>query len=115
MAKGLNKVLLIGWVEGDAEMRRTPNGQHVTTFSLSTPRTWTSPDGESHEESEWFNIVAWGDLAEHCYEQLKKGMRVFVEGRLQTRGWEDKAGRKHFRTEVVAYEMIVLSDSSKLT
>ena len=111
MNKGLNKVMLIGRVDGTPEMRHTPSGRPVTSFSITTPRSWTSPDGERHEESEWFNIVAWGNLAELCAKRLSNGQRVYIEGRLQTRGWEDSSGRKHFRTEVVAHEMIALSDS----
>jgi single-strand DNA-binding protein len=111
MKKGLNKVMLIGWLDGDPETRYTPNGRAVTSFSISTPRTWTSSEGERVEEAEWFNIVAWGALAEVCQQHFVKGDQVYVEGRLQTRGWEDSNGRKHFRTEVVAHEVIVLSGS----
>jgi single-strand DNA-binding protein len=110
MARGLNKVLLIGYLGCDPEMRYTPSGRPVTSFSLSTSRSWTSPEGERREETEWFNIVAWGNLAEICKQYLAKGHQVYVEGRLQTRGWEDETGKKHFRTEVVASEMIMLGD-----
>lgn len=113
MERGLNKVLLIGRVDGDPEMRHTPSGQPVSTFSLSTPRTWIASDGEKREESEWFNIVAWGKLAERCAEKLSAGKQVYVEGRLQTRGWEDSQGRKHVRTEVVAQDLITLSEVSE--
>jgi single-strand DNA-binding protein len=108
MARGLNKVLLIGHLGRDPEMRYTPSGRPVTSFSLSTSRSWTSNDGERREETEWFNIVAWGNLAEICNQYLSKGQQVYIEGRLQTRGWEDETGKKHFRTEVVANEMIML-------
>lgn len=110
MARGLNKVLLIGFLGRDPEMRYTPSGRPVTSFSLSTPRSWTSADGERREETEWFNIVTWGNLAEICKQYLTKGQQVYVEGRLQTRGWEDESGKKHFRTEVVANEMIMLGN-----
>ena len=110
MARGLNKVLLIGYLGCDPEMRYTPSGRPVTSFSLSTSRSWTSPEGERREETEWFNIVAWGNLAEICKQYLSKGHQVYIEGRLQTRGWEDETGKKHFRTEVVANEMIMLGD-----
>lgn len=110
MSKGLNKVMIIGWVDGDFEMRYTPSGRPVTSFSVATSRTWTSSEGEPHEETEWFNVVAWGNLAEMGHEKLARGRRVYIEGRLQTRHWEDDNGRKHFRTEVVAHEMIPLSD-----
>jgi single-strand DNA-binding protein len=77
---------------------------------VATSRTWTSADGERREETEWFNVVAWGNLAEICKAHLAKSQQVYVEGRLQTRGWEDEDGKKHFRTELVANEMILLGD-----
>jgi single-strand DNA-binding protein len=110
MARGLNKVLLIGHLGSDPEMRYTPSGRPVTSFSLATSRSWTSPEGERREETEWFNIVSWGNLAEICKQYLSKGQQIYIEGRLQTRGWEDETGKKHFRTEVVANEMIMLSN-----
>lgn len=110
MARGLNKVLLIGGLGCDPEMRYTPSGRPVTSFSLATSRSWTSSDGERREETEWFNIVTWGNLAEICKQHLSKGQQVYIEGRLQTRGWEDETGKKHFRTEVVANEMIMLGN-----
>ena len=110
MNKGLYKVMIIGWVDGVPEIRYTPSGRPVASFSIATSRTWTSSEGEQHEETEWFNVVAWGNLAELCNKLLTKGHQVYIEGRLQTRGWEDDNGRKHFRTEVVAHEMIALSD-----
>jgi single-strand DNA-binding protein len=110
MARGLNKVLLIGMLGRDPEMRYTPSGRPVTSFSLATSRSWTSPEGERREETEWFNIIAWGNLAEICRQYLTKGQQVYIEGRLQTRGWEDETGKKHFRTEVVASEMIMLGN-----
>lgn len=108
MVKGLNKVLLIGRLDGPVEIRHTPNGRSVATFTLTVPRTWTSSDGEQFAETEWFNVVAWGSLAETCGDDLNDETRVYVEGRLQTRSWEDNTGRKHFRTEVVAQEIITL-------
>jgi single-strand DNA-binding protein len=110
MGRGLNKVLLIGNLGRDPEMRYTPNGKPVTSFSLAATRNWVSADGERHDETEWFNVVAWGNLAEICNQHLNKGQKVYVEGRLQTRSWEDENGQKHFRTEVVASEMIILTD-----
>lgn len=110
MARGLNKVMIIGHVGREPEMRYTPSGRPVTSFSVATSRTWTSAEGERREETEWFNIVAWGTLAEICKSHLSKGQQVYVEGRLQTRGWEDETGKKHFRTELVANEMILLGD-----
>jgi single-strand DNA-binding protein len=110
MARGLNKVMIIGHVGREPEMRYTPSGRPVTSFSVATSRTWTSAEGERREETEWFNVVAWGNLAEICKSHLTKGQQVYVEGRLQTRGWEDESGKKHFRTELVANEMILLGD-----
>lgn len=110
MGRGLNKVMIIGHLGRDPEMRYTPSGRPVTSFSVATNRTWTSAEGERREEVEWFNVVAWGALAEICKSQLQKGKQVYVEGRLQTRGWEDEDGKKHFRTELVANEMIMLGD-----
>lgn len=112
MGRGLNKVMIIGNVGRDPEMRYTPSGRPVTNFSVATSRTWTSAEGERNEETEWFNIVAWGNLAEICKTHLTKGQQVYVEGRLQTRGWEDDTGKKHFRTELVANEMILLGSLS---
>ena len=110
MGRGLNKVIIIGYVGRDPEMRYTPSGRPVTSFSVATSRTWVSAEGERREETEWFNVVAWGNLAEICKAHLTKGQQVYVEGRLQTRGWEDESGKKHFRTELVANEMILLGD-----
>ncbi len=108
--RGLNKVMIIGQVGRDPEMRFTPNGCPVATFPVATTRTWVAGNGDRREETEWFNVVAWGGLAEICKQRLRKGMYVYVEGRLQTRGWEDEAGRRHYRTELVANEMIVLGE-----
>ncbi len=110
MGRGLNKVMIIGLVGREPEMRYTPSGRPVTSFSVATSRNWTSADGERREETEWFNVVAWGNLAEICKTHLTKNQQVYVEGRLQTRGWEDENGKKHFRTELVANEMILLGD-----
>lgn len=110
MSRGLNKVLLIGRLGRDPEMRYTPSGRPVTTFSIASSRTWNTSDGERRSETEWFNIVAWGSLAEICKQFLTKGQQVYIEGRLQTRRWEDSEGNKHATTEVVANEMIILGD-----
>jgi len=110
MGRGLNKVIIIGVLGRDPEMRYTPSGRPVTSFSVATSRTWVSAEGERREETEWFNVVAWGNLAEICKAHLTKNQQVYVEGRLQTRGWEDETGKKHFRTELVANEMILLGD-----
>jgi single-strand DNA-binding protein len=108
MARGLNKVMIIGNLGRDPEMRYTPSGKPVTSFSVASSRRWVDSNEERREETEWFNIVAWGNLAEICHQQLHKGQQVYIEGRLQTRSWEDGNGQRHFRTEVVANEMIIL-------
>lgn len=110
MSRGLNKVLIIGHLGRDPEMRYTPSGRPVTTFSVATSRSWKTSEGERRTETEWFNIVAWGSLAEICNQYLKKGQQVYIEGRLQTRRWEDDDGNKRSTTEVVAREMTMLGD-----
>jgi single-strand DNA-binding protein len=110
MSRGLNKVMIIGHLGRDPEMRYTPSGRPVTTFTVATSRSWNTVDGERHSETEWFNIVAWGNLAEICKQYLTKGQQVYIEGRLQTRRWEDKEGNKHSSVEVVANEMMMLGD-----
>jgi single-strand DNA-binding protein len=108
MARGLNKVLIIGNLCRDPEMRYTPSGKPVTAFSVAVSRTWVTSAGERREATEWFNAVAWGNLAEVCNQYLRKGSRVYLEGRLQTRAWTDPEGQRHSRTEVVAAEMVML-------
>lgn len=110
MSRGLNKVMIIGHLGRDPEMRYTPSGKPVTTFTVATSRSWNSTDGERHTETEWFNVVAWGNLAEICKQYLVKGQQVYVEGRLQTRRWEDNDGGKHTSVEIVANEMMMLGD-----
>jgi single-strand DNA-binding protein len=110
MSRGLNKVMIIGRLGRDPEMRYTPSGRPVTTFNVATTRTWNSSDGERHTETEWFNVVAWGSLAEICKQHLAKNQQVYIEGRLQTRKWEDNSGNKRSSTEIVANEMIILGD-----
>ena len=110
MSRGLNKVMVIGHLGKDPEMRYTPSGRPVTTFSVAVSRSWNTADGERRSETEWFNIVAWGNLAEICKQYLHKGQQVYIEGRLQTRRWEDKEGQRHTSVEVVANEMMMLGD-----
>lgn len=110
MSRGLNKVQIIGHLGKDPEMRYTPSGRPVTTFSVAVSRSWNSADGERHSETEWFSVVAWGNLAEICKQYLTKGQQVYVEGRLQTRRWDDKEGTKHTSVEIVANEMMMLGD-----
>ena len=98
----LNKVMIIGNVGSEPEMRFTPAGKPVTTFSVATNHNYTSPEGERKEETEWFTVVAWNRLAEQCNQFLTKGRLIYSEGRLHTRKWEGQDGQKHYRTEVIA-------------
>ncbi len=104
----LNKVLIIGNLGTDPEMRFTPSGSPVTTFRVATNRTMTSPEGEKKDETEWFSVVTWNKLAENCNQFLGKGRRVYVEGRLHTRSWEGQDGQKRYRTEVIANSVLFL-------
>jgi single-strand DNA-binding protein len=109
MAKDLNKVMLTGHLGADPEMRYTPQGSAVTTFRVAAGRTWKSSDGTQHDDTEWFRVVAWDKLGEICNQYLTKGTRVYVEGRLQTRKWQDQNGLDRYSTEVIANDMIILS------
>ncbi len=115
MSRGLNKVMIIGNLGRDPEMRYTPSGRPVTTFSVATSRNWNSNDGEKHTETEWFNIVTWGALAEICKQHLTKGQQVYIEGRLQTRRWDDTDNVKHTSVEIVANEMMILGNRRDAT
>src|SRR3954453_12450434 len=108
MARGLNKVLLIGNLGRDPEMKYTPSGMPVTTFSVAVSRSWRTPEGENREETEWFRVVAWQKLAETCNEYLRKGSKVYIEGRLQTRKWQDQQGQDRYTTEIIENEMQML-------
>jgi len=110
MSRGLNKVMIIGHLGRDPEMRYTPSGRPVATFSVAVSRSWNSSNGERRSETEWFKIVAWGNLAEICKKFLSKGQQVYIEGRLQTRRWEDKEGQQRTTVELVANEMTMLGD-----
>ena len=105
---GLNKVMIIGNVGTDPEMRFTPSGSPVTSFRLATSRFYTSSEGERKQETEWFDVVTWNRLAENCNQFLTKGQRTYVEGRLRTRSWEGQDGQKHYRTEIVANSVLFL-------
>ncbi|MFH1863130.1 MAG: single-stranded DNA-binding protein [bacterium] len=108
MARSLNKVMLIGNLGRDPELRSTPSGTNVTTFSMATSRKYKGKDGELQEETQWHNIVVWGPQAEFIATYLKKGSRLFVEGRLTHRSWEDQSGQKKYTTEVVAENFVPL-------
>lgn len=108
MSRGLNKVMIIGNVGREPDLRFTSAGKPVTSFSVAVSRRWTDTNGQRREETEWFNIVAWGNLAEICAQLLVKGCQVYVEGRLQTRSWENEQGQRQYRTDVIAAEVTVL-------
>lgn len=108
MARGLNKVMIIGNLGRDPEMRYTPSGKPVTSFSVAVSRSYMKAEGERTEVTDWFNVVAWGRLAEICSQYLTKGSTVYVEGRLETRSWEGDNGQKHYRTELVANDVNIL-------
>lgn len=108
MATGVNKVILVGNLGADPEVRFTPGGQAVANFRIATSDSWTDKSGQKQERTEWHRIVVWGKLAELCGEYLKKGRQCFIEGRLQTREWTDKEGKKNYTTEVVANSVVFL-------
>ncbi len=99
---GVNKAILVGNLGRDPELRQTPNGQSVVNFTLATSENWTDKSGERQERTEWHRIVVWGRTAEMCNQYLSKGRTVYVEGRIQTREWEDKDGNKRYTTEINA-------------
>lgn len=109
----LNKAQIIGNVTRDPELKKTKNGQAVVTIGVATNRRWKDSTGEYKEDVEFHNVVCWGKLAEIVNQYLKKGAKVFFEGRLQTRNWEDDAGIKHYRTEIIAQDMIMLSKKNE--
>ncbi|MEZ4280188.1 MAG: single-stranded DNA-binding protein [Myxococcota bacterium] len=99
---GVNKAILVGNLGRDPELRKTQNGQAVCNFTLATSEAWTDKNGERVERTEWHRIVAWGRVGELCHQYLAKGRTVYVEGRIQTREWEDKDGHKRYTTEINA-------------
>ena len=108
MARSVNKVILIGNLGKDPELRYAPSGSAVSTFSLATSEQWKDQEGNPQERTSWHNIVVWGKLAEIASEYLKKGRKVYVEGRLQYRDYEDKNGNKRYVTEVVVNDLVML-------
>lgn len=104
----LNKIMLIGNVGTDPEMRFTPNGNPVASFRLATSRLFTAPDGERKQETDWFTVVTWKKQAESCNQFLTKGQRVYVEGSLRTRTWEGRDGQKRLSVEVIANRVLFL-------
>jgi single-strand DNA-binding protein len=109
MARGsVNKAILIGNLGTEVELRSTSGGQNVANFRIATNRVYNDRSGQRQEQTEWHNIVAWARLAEICEQYLKKGDQVYIEGRIQTRSWEDQSGQQRWTTEVVAQEMTML-------
>ena len=108
MARGVNKVILIGNLGGDPEVRYTPDGVAVANFSLATTESWKDRSGERQERTEWHRLVQWRQLAEIAKNYLSKGSKLYVEGKLQTRSWDDQNGQKRYTTEVVVNEMEML-------
>lgn len=104
----LNRATIIGRLTRDIELRNLPSGNSVASFSLATNRRWTSKEGQAQEQTEFHNVVLWGRLAEIANQYLKKGARVYIEGRLQTRDWTGQDGVKRYRTEIIGENMIML-------
>ena len=104
----LNKVMIIGNLGSEPEMRFTPSGRPVTSFRVATNRVYTTPEGERKEETEWFTVVAWNKLAEQCNQFLTKGRLIYAEGRLRTHAWDSQDGQKHYRTELIANRVTFL-------
>ena len=115
MAMSLNKAQVIGNITRDPEVKQIPGGQMVASFGVATNFTWMDSSGEKKEKVEFHNIVAWGKLAEICGNYLKKGTKVYIEGRIQTRDWEAEDGSKRYRTEIVAENMIMLDRKGAAT
>ncbi|MBD3330637.1 single-stranded DNA-binding protein [Candidatus Peregrinibacteria bacterium] len=108
MMRSINKVILIGNLTRDPEMRQTPNGQTVTTFGIATNREWVTKSGDKKSSAEFHELVAWARLAEICNNYLRKGKLVYIEGYLKTRSWDTPEGVKKFKTEIVIQDMIML-------
>ena len=105
MAGGVNKVILVGHLGADPDMRYTPSGQGVCELRLATSESWNDKNGQRQERTEWHRIVVWGKRAEVCSKYLSKGRQVFVEGRIQTRNYDDKDGNKRYITEIIARDV----------
>ena len=111
---GINKVILVGRLGRDPELKYTPDGVPVATFSIATSEEWKDKNtGEKQERTEWHRIVAWRKLGEICGEYLRKGSQVYIEGRLQTRSWDDRDGNKRYMTEIVAFTMQMLDSKGR--
>ncbi len=112
MANSVNKVILVGRLGRDPEVKYTPQGTPVAKFSLATDEQWTDKSGEKQRRTEWHNLVAWNKLAEICQKYLTKGKLIYVEGRLQTQTWDDNEGKKHSKTEIRIDNMVMLSPAA---
>jgi len=112
--RGVNKVILIGNVGADPELRYTPGGTAVSNFNMATNENWTDSGGEKQERTEWHRIVVWGRLAEICNQYLRKGSKVYIEGRLETSSWDGQDGQKRYKTEVVARDMQMLDSRNDM-
>ena len=108
MSRSVNKVILIGNLGRDPELRYTPSGTPVANFSIATAERFKGQDGEWQERTEWHNLVCWRRLAEIAGEYLRKGSRIYVEGKIQTRSWEGQDGKKNYRTEIVVDDLMML-------
>lgn len=109
--RSLNKVMLIGYLGRDPEVRYTSSGRAVATFSIATSQRWKDQDGTDQERTEWHRIVAWGKLGEICSEYLSKGKQIYLEGRIQSREWEDQDGNKRTTYEIVANDIIMIGSA----
>ena len=109
---GINKVILVGNLGKDPELRHTPQGQAVANFPLATSESWSDKNGQKQERTEWHKVVVWGKPAENVAKYLSKGRKAYVEGRLQTRAWDDKDGQKRYTTEIVATTVQFLDTQS---
>lgn len=112
---GVNKAILVGRLGKDPEIKYTPSGTAVTNFTMATSENFKDKDGQKQERTEWHRIVAFGKLAEICGEYLAKGKQVYIEGRIQTRSWDDKNGNKRYTTEIVANSMQMLGKADEAT
>jgi len=108
----VNKVILVGNLGSDPEVKEVGNGNHVANFSIATSEKWTDKSGQQQERTEWHKIVVWGRIAESCGKYLSKGRQVYVEGSIQTRAWDDKDGNKRYTTEITARTVQFLSGGS---
>ncbi|MBI5445792.1 MAG: single-stranded DNA-binding protein [Deltaproteobacteria bacterium] len=111
MARGVNKAILLGNVGKDPEVRYTQNGTGVANFTLATTERRKGPDGQWTDHTEWHNVVAWGKTAETCSQWVKKGTQLYIEGRIQTRKWQDKEGNTRYSTEIVIGQMLLVGRS----